>query len=124
VKRLSKFAMAALLAGGAAYVLVRPVVATVASPERDSARSVSGTVLSKNDAALNGAVVYLKNTKTLAVKSYIADDQGQFRFNSLSSNVDYELYAEYNGVRSGTKTVSAFDSRKSVELTLHVDVTK
>jgi hypothetical protein len=116
--------MAALFVGGATYVLVRPAMAAVASPERDSTRSVSGTVLSKNDASLSGAVVYLKNTKTLAVKSYIADDGGQFRFNSLSSNLDYEIYAEYNGVRSGTKTVSAFDSRKSVQLTLHVDVTK
>jgi hypothetical protein len=122
MKRLTKIAMAALLVGGATYVLVRPATATAA--ERETSRSVSGTVLSKNDAALNGAVVYLKNTKTLAIKSYIADDRGQFRFNSLSSNVDYELYAEYNGVRSGTKTVSAFDNRKSVELTLHVDVTK
>jgi len=122
MKRLTKFAMAALLVGGATYVLVRP--ATAAAAEREASRSVSGTVLSKNDAALGGSVVYLKNTKTLAIKSYIADDNGQFRFNSLSSNVDYELYAEYNGVRSSTKTVSAFDNRKSVELTLHVDVTK
>ena len=122
MKRLTKFAMAALLVSGATYVLVRPT--TAAAAEREASRSVSGTVLSKNDAALNGAVVYLKNTKTLSIKSYIADDRGQFRFNSLSSNVDYELYAEYNGVRSGTKTVSAFDNRKSVELTLHVDVAK
>jgi hypothetical protein len=124
VKRFTKFAVAALIFGSAAYVFVGSARAAVVAAERDTTRAVSGTVLSKNDAALSGAVVYLKNTKSLTVKSYIADANGQFRFSSLSTNVDYEIYAEYNGVRSGTKTVSAFDSRKNVQLTLHVDVTK
>jgi hypothetical protein len=112
--------------GGAAFVLAPRARAAIAGPaaERESARSVSGTVLGKNDAPLGGSVVYLKNTKTLGVKSYIADNSGQFRFASLSPNIDYELYAEFNGVRSNTKTISAFDNRSSVQVTLHIDVAK
>ena len=123
MKRITKFAIATLLVGGAAFVLVpRSRAATMA--QRDTSRTVTGTVLGKGDIALGGAVVYLKNAKTLAVKSYIADDSGQFRFASLSTNVDYELYAEFNGVRSSTKSISSFDSRTAVQVTLHIDVAK
>jgi hypothetical protein len=129
VRRITKFAVAAVMLGGAAFVLVpraRAAAAGTAGPiaQRENARSVAGTVLGKNDVPLAGAVVYLKNTKTLGVKSYIADNSGQFRFASLSSNIDYELYAEFNGVRSNTKTISAFDSRTAVQVTLHIDVAK
>jgi hypothetical protein len=124
VKRITKFAIAAVLAGGAAYVLVPRARALTTAAERETSRSVAGTVLGKEDSALAGAVVYLKNTKTLAVKSYIADASGQFRFNALSTNVDYELYAEFNGVRSDTKTISSFDNRKNVQITLHVNTGK
>jgi hypothetical protein len=115
--------MAAVLVGGAVLLLAPRVTAMPASP-RDTSRSVGGTVLGKAEAPLAGAVVYLKNTKTLAVKSYIADNAGQFRFAALSTNVDYELYAEFNGVRSNAKTISSFDSRTSIQLTLHIDVAK
>jgi hypothetical protein len=124
VKRITKFAVTAMLLGGAAFVLVPRVRAVTMMAERESSRSVSGTVLGKGDVALGGAVVYLKNTKTLAVKSYISDNGGQFRFAALSPNIDYELYAEFNGVRSNTKTISSFDSRAAVQVTLHIDVAK
>jgi hypothetical protein len=32
--------------------------------------------------------------------------------------VDYEVYAESHGARSDTKTISAFDNRKQVNITL------
>ena len=35
-------------------------------------------------------------------------------------NVDYEIYAESNGARSDTKTVSAFDDRKLLDITLRL----
>jgi hypothetical protein len=82
---------------------------------------VSGLVVDHAEAPISGAVVYLKNTKTLAVKSFITNDAGQFRFNALSPNIDYEIYAEFNGNRSGTKTVSSFDSKADVNMTLKVD---
>jgi hypothetical protein len=86
-------------------------------------RSLTGTVLGKEDAPLPNAIVYLKNTKTLAVRTYIANTGGEFQFNALSPNVDYELFAEYEGKKSDTKTVSSFDSRSKVHMNLHIDAT-
>jgi hypothetical protein len=88
---------------------------TDSSPGRKSTRVTSrlltGTVLDKSDKPVANAVVYLKNTKSLAVKTFIAKDDGTYRFPELSPNIDYEVYAEKNGKKSGTKVLSQFDDR-------------
>ena len=76
--------------------------------------------MSIRDAPRASAIVYPKNTKTLAVKTYIADKEGMYRFNALSSNVDYEVYAEHDGKKSDTKTLSSFDSRKQATINLKI----
>jgi hypothetical protein len=106
----------------AALLGVSAATARGAVAEREKVKNVSGLVLDSAEAPISGAVVYLKNTKTLAVKSFITNDTGQFRFNALSPNIDYQIYAEFNGNRSGTKTVSSFDSKTDVNMTLKVDV--
>ena len=85
------------------------------------AKSVSGIVMDKSDAPLADSVVYLQNTKSLAVKTFITDASGQYRFHGLSPNVDYEIYAEHKGRKSSTKTLSAFDSRTNVTINLKID---
>ena len=117
----TKLALGLAVGALAAYAAPR-MLAQTAVAEKERVKNVSGSVLDKAEAPLSGAVVYLKNTKTLAVKSFISNDQGQFRFNALSPNTDYELYAEFNGTRSGTKTISSFDSKTDVVMTLKVDV--
>jgi hypothetical protein len=87
-------------------------------------RNLSGQVLTSNDQPLPSAVVYLKNTKTLAVKSFITENDGGYRFPALAPNVDYEVYAEFQGQRSSTKTLSSFDSRANVTMNLHIDLKK
>ena len=125
MRKLSKLALAASLAGAAVYVAVPRMMATEPMQNDNSAaRTVTGRVLDKDGATLGGAVVYLKNTKTLAVKSFIAGDDGSFRFHGVSKNADYEVYAEYNGQRSNTKTVSSFDSRATFNVELKVDIKK
>ncbi|HEY1341940.1 MAG TPA: carboxypeptidase regulatory-like domain-containing protein [Bryobacteraceae bacterium] len=84
-------------------------------------RSVSGSVTSAEDAPVNGAVVQLKNMKSLAIRSFIAKEGGQYYFHGLSPDVDYELRAEYNGVTSGSKTLSSFDSRKDAVINLKLN---
>jgi hypothetical protein len=84
-------------------------------------RTLQGFVLGSGDSPLSDAIVYLKNTKTLSVKTFISERDGTYRFNALSPNVDYEVYAEYKGKKSGTKTVSSFDSRKQVTINLRID---
>ena len=56
--------------------------------------------------------------KTLQVRSYIAQADGKYRFFGLSSDINYELRAQSNGMTSPIKTVSVFDSHKIVTLNL------
>jgi hypothetical protein len=84
-------------------------------------RSVQGTVTDANDNAVNGAVVQLKNTKTLQIRSFITKEQGAYYFHGLSPDVDYELKAEYQGATSPTKTLSSFDSRKQAVINLKLN---
>jgi hypothetical protein len=87
-------------------------------------RTVRGVVLDKSESPVANAVVFLKNTRTNAVRSYIADEQGNFRFSGLDPNADYELHAEKDGAKSQTRTVSSFDSRKDIVLNLKIDKKK
>lgn len=87
----------------------------------DNSRVLQGRVTDRQDAPLSNAVVYLTNTRTRAVKTYIVGQDGGYRFPSLSPNIDYEVYAQYNGKKSDTKTVSQFDNRPQVNINLKVD---
>ncbi|HEX4663668.1 MAG TPA: carboxypeptidase-like regulatory domain-containing protein [Terriglobales bacterium] len=96
--------------------------ASPVSDKHDPGRNVTGQVLSKSDAPLSEAIVYLKNTKTLTIKSFITEKDGGYRFHGLTPNIDYEIYAEYQGQKSGAKTLSSFDNRSNVTLNIHIDV--
>ncbi len=87
----------------------------------DNSRTLSGRVADKQDGALVNAVVYLTNTRTRAVKTYIVGDDGVYRFPSLAPNIDYEVYAQFNGRKSDTKTVSQFDNRLQLNINLKID---
>jgi len=87
-------------------------------------RTVSGAAVDKNENGIPSAVVYLKNVRTLTVKTYIADNTGQYRFSGLDPNVDYEIHAEHDELTSGNHTVSSFDGRKDITVTLKVDKEK
>jgi len=84
-------------------------------------RTVSGRVTGNNDAPLKDAIVYIKNTRSNALKTYIADDAGKYQFNALLPNVDYEIFADSQGKKSDTKRLSSFDSRKDVTINLKID---
>jgi protocatechuate 3,4-dioxygenase beta subunit len=81
-------------------------------------RVVRGTVLDKEENPVPSAIVYLKNVKSQAVKTYIADDKGQYRFSGLDPNVDYEIHAEQKDLMSSVRTVSSFDSRSDIDMPL------
>lgn len=85
---------------------------------RSEARTLVGRVVTAQDAAVQKAIVYLKNTKTLAIRTYISEPDGSYRFSGLAANVDYEVYAEHEGARSPVKTLSGFDNRKQANITL------
>jgi hypothetical protein len=83
-------------------------------------RTVHGVVLDKDENPVPSAVVYLKNVKSQAVKTYIADDAGQYRFSGLDPNVDYEIHAEHKDLISPTRTISSFDSRSDIDMPLRL----
>ena len=87
-------------------------------------RSVQGAVTSADDSAVTGAVVQLKNLKSLQIRSFITKDDGTYHFYELSPDVDYELKADFQGAASGSKTLSSFDSRKEAIINLKLNAKK
>jgi hypothetical protein len=109
-----------------ALVLLLAGLAALASPayakdKGETGRLLTGRVVDRQDNALSDAVVYLSNTRTRAVKTYIVGPDGTYRFPALSPNIDYEVYAQYKSHKSDTKTVSQFDNRQRVEINLKID---
>jgi hypothetical protein len=98
------------------------VVSSAAFDKKDKTvgRLLFGKVLDPQDNPLPDAVVYVTNTRTRAVKTYIVGPDGAYRFPALSTAVDYEVYAQYKGRKSDTKSVSQFDDRSQVYLDLKV----
>jgi len=89
--------------------------------EDDKSRIVQGAVIDAQDRAIPGAVVQLKNSKTLQVRSFITQESGSYQFHGLDPNVDYTLKAEHQGASSAVRTLSAFDSRKKPVLDLKIE---
>jgi hypothetical protein len=87
----------------------------------DGGRLLMGRVVDHTDSPLAGAIVYLSNTRTQSVKTYIVGQDGSYRFPGLSPNIDYEVYAQSKGKKSDTKTVSSFDSRPQLNIVLKID---
>jgi hypothetical protein len=114
------FKNACLIAG--AFLLVISVAVHAAPDKKDKAqgRLLFGKVLDQQDNPVAGAIVYVTNMRTHAVKTYIVSQEGTYRFPGLSM-VDYEVYAQYNGHKSDTKSVSQFDDRSQVYIDLRID---
>ena len=85
-----------------------------------SEKSVSGIVTDAEGNPVPGAVIQLKNMKTLQVRSFIAKDKGDYTFTGLSTDVDYQLLAQANGKQSAPRTVSTFDSHTQVVINFQV----
>src|SRR5690242_2700698 len=115
--RLKSLAAALLLA------LVSLGAASAQKKDKEDAntRSVQGTVSDNGGSPVNGAVVQIKNTKTLQIRSFITQDQGGYYFHGLSPDVDYELKADFKGSSSPNKTLSAFDNRKQAVINLKLN---
>ena len=102
-------------------VLAAPAQLFGRDSKQDKTRLLTGKVLDGGDNPLPNAVVYLTNTHTRSVKTYIVGPDGAYRFPALQPSVDYEVYAQYDNRKSGTKTVSQFDDRQQVYISLKVN---
>jgi hypothetical protein len=83
-------------------------------------KSVSGIVTDAAGTPVPGAIVQLKNTRTLQVRSFIAKEMGEYYFQGLATDADYELKADSNGKSSGTRILSSFDSHSEAKINLQL----
>lgn len=102
----------------AAFVISGAITFGVAHAQNLGQRNVGGLVLDANSAPVQGATVFLKNTKTKSIRSYTSSSGGNFRFAQVTMSDDYDLWAEKDGKKSPTKTVSSWDARKDFETEL------
>jgi hypothetical protein len=126
VKNYSWFQVAAVLFVG--FLVALPARAQDESKAQKKAEAqlkvVHGSVIDKSENPMPASVIYLKNVKSQAVKTYIADESGNYRFSGLDPNVDYEIHAEHDDMTSSIRTVSSFDSRRDIEVTLKLSKKK
>ena len=80
--------------------------------EDPNIRSLQGQVNDPDEKPVAGAVVQLKDMRTLQVRSFITEANGGYRFSGLRADTDYEIKADYNGMSSDNKRLSNFDTRK------------
>ncbi|MBZ2178463.1 MAG: carboxypeptidase-like regulatory domain-containing protein [Acidobacteriota bacterium] len=92
--------------------------------ESANTRAVQGSVKTPDENVAEGAVVQIKNTKTMQVRSFITKADGIFTFAGLNAGVDYELKATFRGMESAVRTVSTFDDRKRVIINLRLEPKK
>jgi hypothetical protein len=119
-KRIGKGLLAAALLAIVAACTSPPCWSQAKTNGSDlsTSRSIEGTVLSANGSPVPGAVVLIKDAKTLQIRSYVAQEDGKYHFYGLSTGSNYQLRSQAQGLTSKVKTVSVFDSRRKVLLNL------
>lgn len=93
-------------------------LAPLAQAQNLGQRNVTGTVVDSASTPVASATVFLKNLKTKTIRSYTSSTVGRFHFAQVNMTDDYELWAEKDGKKTPTKTVSTWDARKDFETEL------
>ena len=120
-RRIRRCLGALLVVGG--LLLMGPcmfVVFPATALAQANDRVVQGKVELASGGIAKGAIVYIKNAKTLEVRTYISTDDGSYRFGQLSRDADYTVWAEYQGKKSKERTISSFDSKKVFNIVLRI----
>jgi Carboxypeptidase regulatory-like domain len=81
-------------------------------------RNLEGFVTDATGQRAAKAVVQLKNTKNLQIRSFITQDDGSYHFMGLSADVEYQVKAERDGAASSWKDLSIFNSKKTPVINL------
>ena len=116
------------LVAGMAFAVVAlglaPMASRVAVPSAQAQnigqRVVNGSVVDAESGSIAGATVFLRNTKSKSIRSYTSTKDGRFRFAQVDMSEDFDLWAEKDGKKSPTKTISPWDTRKDVETELKI----
>ena len=86
--------------------------------EDNTTRTVEGMVTDTADRPVAKAVVLLKNAKTFQIRSFITQEDGSYHFAGLSTDVEYQLKADHDGVSTSWKNLSVFNSKKTPVINL------
>lgn len=89
-------------------------------PRDPTMRNVEGVVRQPDGKPASRAVVQLKNMKNLQIRSYIANDEGKYQFQSLSTSIDYELTATWHDMAAPKRVLSVFDTRQDAVVNLQL----
>ena len=112
--RKYRIRIVALLAALVVLAAIGPLDAQKKKKKPAPSRSVKGLVMDQSENSLDGAVVQLKNTRSLVVKSFITPADGSYYFHGLDFSTDYEMVARYKEDSSRKRTVSSLDGRDEV----------
>ncbi|HEV2201786.1 MAG TPA: carboxypeptidase-like regulatory domain-containing protein [Bryobacteraceae bacterium] len=122
-----------MLAKSVRMVAILAVVAVVGAPasgqkksreerrEEANSRSAMGVVTGADDMPAAGAVVQLKDMRTLQIRSFITQSDGTYHFYNLKADVDYQLTARSGDATAAPRTLSVFDTRKEAILNFKLE---
>jgi Carboxypeptidase regulatory-like domain len=89
--------------------------------EEAKLRSVMGLVVDAQEQPASGAVVQLKDMRTLQVRSFITQNDGQYHFSGLRPDIDYQVTAKSGDMTAAPRTLSIFDNRKEAVMNFKLD---
>jgi hypothetical protein len=115
---ICRLLVSAVLIGGICLSGQEPRVGSPDTKSSSSMRSVEGIVSNPKGEPVADAVVLLKDSKTLQVRSFITLKDGSYHFYGLTPDVSYDVRADLGKESSGTKTVSSFNDKKKITLNL------
>lgn len=90
-------------------------------PKEEASRTIEGIVTDASHNPIARAIVQLKDTRTLQIRSFVTQADGTYRFTGLSDDVDYEVKAVVGEQSTPTKRVSSFNSRKLIPVNLELE---
>ncbi|MGP0070420.1 MAG: carboxypeptidase-like regulatory domain-containing protein [Bryobacteraceae bacterium] len=106
----------------AVFITMLLLCGSLSAQKQDSTRrTVEGRVTNAANEPVADAVVQLENTKTLQIRSFITQADGNYHFAGLQSDVEYRLKADHEGASSSWKTLSVFNSKKTPIINLKLN---
>jgi len=90
-------------------------------PRDRSRRDLVGQVTLPDESPATGAVVKLKNLRTLEVHSFITQADGKYAFQNLNVKIDYEVRADFKDMTSGTRKLLMYDTRLDPVINLKLE---
>jgi hypothetical protein len=106
------------LSAAVCLIAILSAGALTGQSEDTGTRSVQGIVTDASGKPVGGAIVQLKDTKSLQIRSYRTEADGRYHFAGLSTNVEYELEAKHDMFGSRKKALTVFNTKKAATVNL------